>query len=117
MDNDRTLRKFCNTFNHYPVSDEWREELERYIIRGLPPGGFHNALYENDLYSAALRSHPLNRWDNIQYFMRWLGEYAPPGSFGYKGCTEYWVKLSPEERRTICETKGILDTIWELLQD
>lgn len=115
---DRTLKKFYATFEHYDgMTDDWQEEIVNYIVYGYPPGSFHVALFENNLADAACKSHPMNQWSMIISFMKWLLHYAPHNSWGSKEKVDAWLALSADERRKKCEDARILATAWELLQE
>ena len=119
----RTLRKFYRTFAGEDwncvlrVPNDWQRELENYLVHGFPPGSFHTALFEGDLFTAARTSHPLNDWEAIRAVIYWLQDYAPASSYGSKRKVKAWLKLSDDERRSRCEKAGILATPWELLQE
>ena len=117
MNTDKTLAKFYKTFEHSELTDEWRDELANYVVRGYPPGSFHTAMLENNLLEAACRTHPMNQWKNIVAFMKWLMFFAPGVCWGSKDKVKAWLTLSADERRKICEDAGILASAWELLQE
>lgn len=114
-------RGFFQTFELYPVHDEWQEELYNYFIKGWPPGSFHTALFANDLVQAAFRSHVANKWGAIREFMKWVYANAPEGSWNSFENVEDWLKLSDAQRRKICENKGWMLTdeelTWKLLEE
>lgn len=105
---------FVQTFDLYPVTDEEAQELYNYFIHGYPPGSFHTAVYANDLWQAAFKSHPSNQWNTIQATAKWVYANAPAGSAGSYENIKNWTKLSEEERRKICEDRGWLLTEEEL---
>ena len=109
MDNirdNRRIRGFWDTFQLYPVTQEWAEELHNYFIMGYLSGSFHQACFANDLYGAACRTHISNRWENIVAMMKWINEYAPAGSWGSYENVATWLAKSEEERKKICINKG-----------
>jgi len=117
---DRTKRKFLASFDDQivrNVSDDWKDILYNYVVLGYHPGGFFESLIVNDLWSAVSRSHPNNEWEQIRGVVKWLHWRAPQKCYGTKKKVEAWMKHKDETRRKICEDAGILDTVWDLLQD
>lgn len=104
----------------YPVPEEWQEELHGYLISGFPPGSFHTAVFANDLFTAAVRSHKLNTWDAISGLCLWIINLGPREAFGSAEKVEAWLKLTKDERVKILEDKGLLYTeevvAWNLLK-
>lgn len=116
FDND-LLDKFENSFLHFDVGDEFKDELYNYVILGLEPGSFHWALFANDMISACLRSHPANSWSYIQETGKWLYHEAPSECWGSYDKVKKWLTLPNDERRAICEEKGLVATAWEILKE
>ena len=117
LNKDRSLKKFYETFDYCgEMPDEWKGELENYLIHGYHPGSFHTALFENNLMRATMVTHPSNKWIWIVTFMKWIWQHAPQESYGSKEQVEKWLKMSKEQHRDICEKAGILATAWELLK-
>ena len=117
MNTAPAYNKFYDTFETWYVPEEWQGELANYFLHGFYPGSFHTALFENNLFHAAIKTHPANTWEAIVSFMKWLGHCAPKGSWGSKEAVGDWLDLSDEERRSKCEEAGILATAWELLKE
>lgn len=117
---DLRTRGFWETFGLYPVTDEWSEELYNYFIMGWPPGSFHTAVLANDLRGAVYKSHPMNKWENIQAFVKWTFANAPADSVGSYENVKDWLEKEPEERRLICINRGWMLTdeelTWKLLE-
>jgi len=101
---------FYKTFHHWPVNDDWKQELHNYIIHGFHPGSFHRALFRNDLYGASIHTHVANKWSHIVEFMKWLGENAPRECWGDMETVESWLRLSKEQREKILFKKGYIVT-------
>jgi hypothetical protein len=115
---------FYKSFNPrtgWPVPTEWQNELYNYVILGLAPGGFHAAVFSNDMMTAASRSHPLNEWNAILSMCKWIMNTAPPQCWGSDEKVEAWLRLSKEQRTKICEEQGLLYTeeqiVWNILKD
>jgi len=101
---------FFRTFQHYPVDDDWKQELYNYIICGFHPGSFHTAMFASSLYGAACHSHVGNQWSHICAFMKWLGEHAPSECWGNRECVTSWLAMNKEEREAILYRKGFIIT-------
>jgi hypothetical protein len=101
------------------VNNDLRQELYSYIIRGLPPGAFHHACFANDLFAAGQLSHPMNQWNDIQAFCKWLTFNAPKESFGSYERVNKWKALSTKDRIDACVANGLLLSdemvVWETL--
>ena len=112
---------FFETFEHWPVHDEWVKELYNYFIKGYPPGSFHSACFENNLYRAACTTHISNRWENITAMMKWLGAEAPLGSWGSYEKVDAWLTKSTEERNIVLLNKGWIisdeEVTWKMLEE
>ncbi len=77
-------------YDRIPV-DYMRGAIERYIERGIKPGGFLTALLTNDLMDAVVRadddnSHAIRSW------VIWLHNYAPRGCYGSPENVSSWVE-------------------------
>lgn len=68
-----------------------REPLQRYIEDGLEPGGFLQAVLENDLSGAVSRADSTNI-HRIPDFVRFLQYYAPAICWGSPELYQSWVK-------------------------
>ena len=110
---------FFNTFDMWPVNDDWMWELYNFIIHGLPPGSFHTSCFSNDLLGAAAHSHVSNQWQDIVAMMKWMNENAPNGSWGNRENVKNWVRMDKEESKEILIKKGYLLTdkeiTWQLV--
>jgi len=114
---------FWNSFDDstgWPVDSEWDEELYRYIILGLPSGGFHTSVFANDLTGAAMHTHYANTWDGIVQIVKWIYHVAPHEAKGSYENVDKWVALTKDERKVILERCGLLlkddETMWEILK-
>ena len=112
---------FFTKFSYHEMPADWMQELYNHLVCGYPPGGFHTALFANDLHSAACKSHVANKWQWIVSTIKWLYEYAPDESFGNYELVKAWGKLTPEKRRERCEAKRLLlpeqEVIWNKMKD
>lgn len=67
-----------------------REAFERYFRYGFAPGGFGQAVLENNLTEAVFRADHINRGILYQ-IVSWLQEYAPAGSWGSPVIVQGWM--------------------------
>jgi len=111
---DRRTRGFFESFQLYPVTEEWADELYNYFIMGWPPGSFHTAVLANDLTQAAFKSHPMNEWKQIREFVKWVFANAPADSVGSYENVENWLAMSASKRKKICINRGWMLTDEEL---
>ena len=109
-------RKFQESFDHWGVPGEWQQELENYLVHGFDPGGFFSCFFANDLYGAAVRSHPANKLEAIRNLSKWIINVGPRRAFGTKEKVTDWLSLSNEQRRKILEDQGLLMTAWDHLK-
>ena len=108
--------KLFDSFDYWSVPHEWGCEIENYLVRGFPPGGFHTALFANDLFTAASKSHPANTWSDIRLTCNWILKCGLPEAFGSYEKVTAWLKLTAEERQERCEKAGLLYTAWDILK-
>lgn len=115
------LKPFLQTFKLWPVPKQWQTELHNYIIQGWMPGSFHTALFANDLLGAALHTHPMNDWDSIVHFMKWVKNNAPREAWGSYEDVQYWYNLTPKIRNMILLRNNLIltdeETMWESLKE
>jgi hypothetical protein len=76
---------------------EWRsipehcvDGLKLYIERGIRPGGFLQAVLQNDLYLACSRADIVNSLALVAY-TKFLHYYAPEACFGSPEAMRAWV--------------------------
>ena len=112
---------FWSTFEMWPVTEDWRQELYNYFMCGFRPGSFHTSCYANDLMGAANHTHISNKWTYIVEFMKWLQEYAPAGSCGSYENVQSWLELDTEARNEILIAKGWKltdkDLTWKIISE
>lgn len=73
------------------IPDHTKGALERYVIRGIGPGGFLTAVLSNDLKGACTRADIENR-DALFSIVSWLMNYAPSGCWGSKERVSDWLE-------------------------
>lgn len=76
---------------NFVVGHEWTTEAaENYLLYGLEPGGFLEAVIINDLYLAASRADHLNR-PILSDIMKSVFHNFPVGSFGNRTSYRNWL--------------------------
>ena len=84
-----------------------RDGLLRYLEFGIMPGGFLEALINNDLKTTYARADHINTL-KIREYLVWLMNYAPSDSWGYGGATQFWQKHTAGLRTDLRE--GVYNT-------
>ena len=79
------------SFDGMTVPDHDHGGLVRYIVDGVVPGDFLQAVLNNDLQDAVGRADDINR-RAIPTIVAWLYNNAPGGSWGSKGAIERYVE-------------------------
>jgi hypothetical protein len=74
-----------------PVSFAMKEALERYVMRGIEPGGFLTALLSNDLWQTVARADDQNA-RVIKEYTVFLYNWAPSGCWGSSAKFEAWIE-------------------------
>lgn len=64
--------------------------VKRYILDGIPPGGFLTALLSNDFMGAAHKADDENA-ACLMGWARFLYNHVPGGSFGSPACFNAWL--------------------------
>lgn len=102
----------------YKIGDStWGGSMELWVLHGIEPGGFLESVMVNDLFSAAAKSHPANKWSTIVELVKWLNFVAPPECYGTVEKMKAWRKLTDEQRMEKCIERGIMPSPWELLSE
>lgn len=116
---NKFFRKSCDHFSaDWPsLDDTWAQSMELWVLNGIPPGSFLEAVLANDLQSAALRSHPANTWESIMSLARWLLNVAPKECYGSYDNLKKWQALSNDQRMEKCIAVGLMPTAWEILNN
>lgn len=116
---NKFLRKsFSPDVSDYPIDDAtWRDSMELWVLYGLPPGSFLEAVLANDLTGAALKTHPMNRWQTIVGLVKWLHHCSPKECHGSYEQLKKWQELTNDERMEKCVEIGLMPTAWEILNN
>ena len=109
------VNKFFGSFNEFDVGDDWQELAYQYVVRGLHPGSFFEALYCGELFKAVNSSHPNNSWDSISNLCKWIKYVCPNECKGSYYEVQHWTRISQEQRDAILTECGLKATPWEIL--
>lgn len=109
-------RRFRNTFDQYPIAEEYLGIVEGYVVYGLNPGGMFTSIFANDVHRAVLNSHPHNDWGQLKTLMVWIQHHAPPGCFGDYDTVDSWCQLSDIDRTKILNDLELLDTLFDVIK-
>ena len=91
-------------FHGMVVPDELLDSIHNYIFRGIPTGGFLQAVIDNDLAESCGRADDKNI-RILPAIVAYFYNHAPTGSWGSKGAHNRWVKKKLEEREKNAEVK------------
>jgi len=72
------------------IPKETLETLQRYIDRGLPPGGFLEAVLENNLVDAVVRADSKNR-EAIPAIVEHIWNKAPARCWANRERVDRWI--------------------------
>ena len=72
------------------IPDHMWGAIERYIVRGIPPGSFLTAVLSNDLKGAFINADEVNT-DNMRQWVQFLYNYAPGDCWGSPERVEAWL--------------------------
>ena len=72
------------------IPDHMLGAIKRYLLNGIPPGGFLSALLSNDFMGAVGKADGENSAALIGW-ARFLYNYAPAGSFGSPEAFAKWL--------------------------
>lgn len=73
--------------------------LVRYIVHGIKPGNFLEAIIDNDLREACGRADDHNT-HALPYYVRFFYNEAPAGCWGYTGATAKWCEAIYENKNS-----------------
>lgn len=73
------------------VPPHMRDGLERYLNKGIEPGGFMRAVLCNDLLGAVQSADIVNR-HHLNTILMWLLAYAPSDAWGSPEAYTYWIQ-------------------------
>lgn len=73
------------------VPEYMRGGIIRYVMSGIPPGGFLTAVFANDLMEAVGKADNVNQRNLVNY-ARFLYNYVPSNCKGSYETVDAWVK-------------------------
>ncbi len=74
------------------IPQHMRAGLRRYLVQGVPPGGFLTALLSNDLKDTFVRADNENQRAVLTY-VQFLYAHAPSGSWGSVENVSSWIDM------------------------
>lgn len=102
--------RMYNTFLSWSVPGEYADVMYNYLVYGLAPGSFFNAVLANDFMKAIGHSHLGNTIIALKTLTGWIQDCMPHQAHGnYESVTE-WLKLDSAERRKILEAYDLIYT-------
>jgi hypothetical protein len=101
-------------FAGYNVPDHTQVALEMYLLHGIPPGGFLQAVLTNDLHGAITKADYKNK-DCLEDIVKWLFHCAPIDSHGSREKIATWM-LDPSGTRKHYTEKIEKMYIWRSLR-
>lgn len=87
-----------NTNETIKIPELVRDTLIRYIEKGIPTGGFLEAVLSNDLFEAMARADDFNR-HQIFEIVSWIYNYAPSSCHGSGLVYAAWIRKGGLERK------------------
>lgn len=79
------------------VPDYMRDGLARYVLDGVPPGGFLRAVLNNDMMHALERADGTNATRLLEYG-RFFSNHMPASAFGYPTAVNQWCAMHRDKR-------------------
>lgn len=102
--------RFDSSLHQYGVNQEYAGHLKNYLVDGLPPGSFFNALLANNALAMLSHSHPSNSIPELKKLTSWIVNEIPRTAYGSQDKVSAWLKMTDEQRRTALEKAGLLYT-------
>ena len=81
----------------YNIPDHTFEGIKNYVLDGIPPGGFLEAVFCNNLKESFGRADAKNR-EAIADIVRFLYNEIPHTCWGSPGRVKNWLQIKREER-------------------
>jgi hypothetical protein len=80
---------------YYPIRNDMREALERYLNHGIMPGSFLTALLENNLVEAAGRADTWNA-TRLHHYAGYMYNHLPSNAWGSPEKVESFIRSRRE---------------------
>ena len=81
------------------LPESTKEQIDYYRKHRVPPGGFLQAVYENDLFGAVGKADQENR-ENLPDIVSYCFQTLPTGSWGSKSKVSKWLRGDTNEYQT-----------------
>ena len=108
---EHSRNRLLNTFALHGVPNEYADPLMNYLVHGFHPGSFWAAVLANDFMAAIASSHPGNTVGALKKVVTWLNDSLEYGvAWGTPDAVEHWLKMTPEDRRSVLETNRLVYT-------
>jgi hypothetical protein len=79
------------------LPEEMHEPIIRYLVYGIAPGSFLEAVLSNDLIEAVKRCDPTN-WPYLGEYARFFYQHAPAQSWGAPERVWAWIASHAKDR-------------------
>lgn len=86
------------SLEEYHIPEHMHGGIVRYLLFGIIPGGFLQAIITNDLDRAKAVADQANKF-TILLFIQWFREQAPPDSHGSQAAMDSWAAKIQEARK------------------
>lgn len=94
--------KFFSVLNGWYVDADNMHQVYNYLVHGLSPGSFHEALFSNDATAALSRVYPASNLQNLSSLASYLRSSALWNvAFGSHEVVDAWLRMTEEQRRQI----------------
>ena len=96
--------------SRWTVPRDYFDPLYNYLVHGFEPGSFWTSVLCNDFMRAVQSSHPGNTIEALKHTVGWICDTFPRESYGNLFIVEDWINRSPQDRRMILESAGMIYT-------
>jgi hypothetical protein len=93
------------TFRNFAIPDYMLPGIHRYIVDGIKPGQFLQAVISNDLHMAVNHADD-NNLPNLVAYIGYFYNKTPASCWGSKENYARWMALTSENRTAIVEASG-----------
>ena len=83
-------RIYRRALTEYPIPEPLHDDLVRYLVDGIRPHFFLNAVLENDLRAAVMGATPAANIVALPALVRFLSAEAPPEAWGSPEKVNWW---------------------------
>lgn len=93
------------SFRGFVLNEYCLDALDRYITKGIPPGGFLQAVLRNDLHGAVNHADDFNL-PNLPAHIAYLVNKCPGACWGSVSNVSEWLHMEPSERAEHIDSCG-----------